>query len=206
MIGYDSQPALNLHNMRGALKFGGLAGFSLIGVCALTGVFNRAIDVALRDGGSARITPASSLRALRNGATATIWYQPRGAQAGTIVLWQDFFHHPVMVLAAADTNVLLCLYEFDVGLRLLRINPAKKFNAFSAGSELGFMVSTSPWEVEMGKTNDWYTVLEYIKGLRDGEFKRQVVPTLNLGGLRLRWNRDRVLERLETDTNFTTQN
>src|SRR4249920_2655497 len=100
----------------------------------LGGFTQRDINVNLGNGGFARITPSSTLGSLRAGATATIFYKPSSGQAGTIVLWEDFFEGPIMVLAADDTNVLLCLYNFDVDLRLLRINPAQNFSPFPQDS------------------------------------------------------------------------
>ena len=59
-------------------------------------------------GGYARVTKAPFVRSLFPEAYCRISYHPARGPAGSIVLWQSVFDAQVMLMPAADTNVLLC--------------------------------------------------------------------------------------------------
>jgi hypothetical protein len=73
------------------------------------------------------------------------------------------------------------LYDFDVGLRVVKFHFTKPHAAFTAGSELKDIVFLSTCRVEEGSTTDWKTVASYLKGISDATFKRDSVPTFDLG-------------------------
>jgi hypothetical protein len=177
---------------------------SIVSVVAflLSGFLRQRIDVTFSDGSFARITPASTWNSFQEGSKSTITYTSKSGQAGTVVLWQDFFHFPITVLPARDPNVLLCLYDFDVDFRLIRINTAKKFKPFLPGSILNSIVCVSPWEVRAGTTNDWEVTMDYLKKIRPSEFKRVSVPSLSFGIMHVHRNRDTLVDRLETGASF----
>jgi hypothetical protein len=99
-------------------------------------------------------------------------------------------------MLAAD-KTLLCLYNFDVDLRLLRIDPAKSPKPFSSESRLDAIVCASPWYIEAGTTNDWQEMLDYLKKLPSGAFKSQSVPTFDLGIISLHGSPESIQQRIE---------
>jgi len=134
--------------------------------------------VALSNGGYARFTPASFFNDLRleGEASSTISYQPKHGRAGKIVLWADLFDGPIMVMPASDTNVLLCLYDFDISLRLFRIDTSKEFKPLSPDNSIKRILFSSTWEIDYGTSADWEEVLNYVKNVSPSVFAHQSVP------------------------------
>src|SRR5690349_11664193 len=130
---------------RTALKLVGL--LLVAALCwALFVVLSRhQIDLPLKDGGRVRIVPASFLGTFRE-SRCLVTYTPKGGRGGTIALLETRIEWPVMVIPSTETNVLLCLYNFDMDLRLLRIDTEKKFTPFLPDSPLRFVVRESPWK------------------------------------------------------------
>ena len=155
-----------------------LAGF------ILAGSVSRTIKLQLRNGGSVRITPASLWNTCKADSSCKICYQMDGEEPGTVSLWQDFFDEPIIVISSNDGKTLLCLYDFDVDLRLLRFDPTRNPKPFLPQSRLDTIVCASPWYVEAGTTNDWQEILDYLKNLTPGDFSHQAIPIHDFGILR----------------------
>ena len=96
-------------------------------------------------------------------------------QSGTIVLWESAFDGPVMVIPATDTNLLLCLYDYDTCFRLLSIHTDKMFKPLPPASDIKSILFSSTWEIEDGTTN-WDEVLKHLRNLSTDDFARQTVP------------------------------
>src|SRR6267142_4457420 len=108
----------------------------VIGFLMVSAMVPSSTSVDLGARGSAFIKPATFLRSLRQEAYCTIRYEPKSGQPGTIVLWQDVFDGPTTLLPAKNTNILLCLYDFDVDYRLLRIDTSKSFRPLLTSNDL----------------------------------------------------------------------
>lgn len=186
------------------LFFGAGSAVAILVIGAAMGFVKQSVDVPLGDGAVAHIKPASTWGSLRTRATASITCESKETRGGTVLLWQDFFHWPITVIPSSSSNVVLCLYEFDVDLRLLRIDTARKFKPFPSGSVLTQIVCSSTWSVEAGTTNDWQEALAYLRKLPSGAFKRQSVPALSFGIVRLHSRRDLILDRIETSTSIVS--
>src|ERR1022692_3838746 len=122
-------------------------------------LFHRNIQVLFGNGGVAHIRPASFLASLM-GSGCNIDYQTREGKAGKVALWQDLFHHLIAVVPAPDSNVLLCVYDFDTDLRVLRIDTTRAFASAPAptattSSCLSAVVLSSSWDIQEGKIDDW---------------------------------------------------
>ena len=177
-----------------------LLGSGLVAAVALMGLVRRSIDVPFGNGGFVRITPASLWGSCRSGADCKIFYHPSDGESGTVALWQDFADRPIVVTLAANGKALLCLYNFDVDLRLLRIDSTQNPEPFPSKSRLDTIVCSSPWHVESGTTNDWQEMSDYLKSLLSEAFKRQAVPAYDLGVMRFglgQETRENLLRRME---------
>jgi hypothetical protein len=124
--------------------------------------------------GYARITRPSFLRSLFPEACSIISYYPDRGQAGTIVLWEDIFDGPVMVMAGTEKNVLLCLYDYDTCHRLFRIHTDRVFKPLPADSDLKSILFTCTWEIEDGTTS-WGEVLDHLRKVSPRDFSRETV-------------------------------
>jgi hypothetical protein len=144
-------------------------------VIVLLGLIPWSKNIPLNNGSYAHITKASFIRSLLPEAYSTITYYPNNGQIGSVVLWQDIFDGPVMLIPANDTNVLLCLYDYDVDFRLFRIDMNKMFKPLSPDSDLNHILFTCTWEIDDGTTSDWQEVLNYLHNVSLNDFERQSV-------------------------------
>ena len=149
----------------------------LLVVIVILGFVPWSKKVLLSNGNYARITPASFFNDLRleGGASSTISYQEKNGGAGKIVLWADAFDGPIMVISSHDTNVLLCLYDFDINLLLFRIDTSRKFKLLSPNGSLNRILFFSTWEIGHGTSADWQEVLNYLHHVSPSGFARQSV-------------------------------
>ena len=124
--------------------------------------------------GYVRITKPSFLRSTFPEACSTISYYPGRGQPGSIVLWEDIFNGPVMVMAGTEKNVLLCLYDYDTCHLVLRIHTDRVFKPLPANSDLKSILFNCTWEIEDGTTS-WDEVLDHLCEVSPGAFSRETV-------------------------------
>jgi hypothetical protein len=106
---------------------------------------------------------------------------------------QDSDSQLAMIMPASDGKSLLCLYDADVVLHLMRIDPTEKFKPFLKNSYLNWIVLASSWDVKPGTTNDWQEVSEYLKTVSSDTFKQEAGTKLDLGISRFRYEKDELL-------------
>ena len=179
-----------------------------IGVCfglavaiVVMGMFHRSVDVRLGNGGLIRITPASLLGSCLLKTGCTIVYQSKDGEVGKVVLLQDSDSQLAMIMPASDGKSLLCLYDADVVLRLMKIDPTKKFSPFPKESYLNWIVLASTWDVKTGTTNDWQEVSEHLKTVSPEIFNQEAGPKLDLGISRSHYEKDELLPVVERQIN-----
>jgi hypothetical protein len=129
----------------------------------------------LSNGGHVRIKGASFIRSFFPEANATVSYRAQQGSAGNVVLWQSIFDGPVTVISSKNTNVLLCLYDYDTGFRLFRIDTRKLFKPFSSDTDLKHILFTSTWDIEEGSFDDWQEMLLYLQKVSPGTFAQQSI-------------------------------
>jgi hypothetical protein len=156
------------------------------------GCLRKATSITLADGSCARAERAGFLRALFPEANTIITYKPRQGQVGAVVVWQDAFDGLVTVISGREEGVLLCLYDYDVDFRLLRIDTKKRTMSLPPGTELRSYLFNSSWEITVGRPDDWAEIVNYLKSVNPKHFKRQSLPV----GVRLRDTPTSILKRL----------
>lgn len=176
-------------------------GIGLVVVIALIGMIHRSVEVRLSNGGFVRITPASLWGSCLFKTGCKIVYQPKDGKVGTVVLLQDSDSQLAMIMPAPDGKSLLCLYDADVVLRLMRIDPAKTFKPFPEKSYLNWIVLASSWDVEQGTTNDWQEVSEYLRTVSPDIFHQEAGTKLDLGISRSHYEKDDLLPVVERQIN-----
>jgi hypothetical protein len=179
------------------LPIAGGIGIGLVVVIALIGMIHRSVEVQLSNGGFIRTTPASLWGSYFFKTGCKIVYHPKDGEVGTVVLLQDSDSQPAMVMPAADGKSLLCLYDADVVLRLMRIDPTRKSKPFPEKSYLNWIVLASSWDVETGTTNDWQEVFEHIKAVSPDTFNQEAGTKLDLGISRSHYEKDELLPVVE---------
>jgi hypothetical protein len=158
---------------RNLILFG--AGFALL--VLICGIIPGCHYVPLGNAGHARATSAPFVRSLFPEANGTIYYQPKIGPPGEVILWQDAFDGATLLIPGADTNVLLCLYDFDTCVLLLRIDTAKPFKPLPSTSRINNILFTSTWEIENGSAADWQEVVGYLQESSSWDFRSHRLPT-----------------------------
>jgi len=78
-------------------------------------------DFSLNDGTQIHVTRASLWDA-RRGSSCKVKFKTVQGTDGAIVFGQDLFAGPLLIIPASGGTNLLCLYDDDIDLRLIRIN------------------------------------------------------------------------------------
>jgi len=175
---------------------------ALIVVLAFLGLSHRIMHVKFPNGDLVQVRPASFCAAVW-GSQCSIKYTPLNGKSGTIHLWQDFFRRPIVVIPASRSNVLLCLYEFDTGLYLLKIDANRSFEPLpaTASSALRAIVCASAWEVRDAKITDWQQALKYLKEAEPRALRRS-----GLWRLALYRKQNPVVLRMESQIKLMVEN
>ena len=150
-----------------------IALLAIVGVVALLPQGKR---IPLADGASAEVRRSGFLRALLPEAKTTINYTSPARQAGRLIIWQGPFAGPVLLIPAHRTNVFLCLYDYDVDYRLLRIDTSRPFRALLEGVTLRKILFASTWDIQEGDSADWEDLVAYLQQLSTHSFEQQSIP------------------------------
>lgn len=163
-----------------------------IGFLAL-GLVPRTSEVALHNGLSARVSIPPFWRTMFPEAKSTISYEPMPGSSGKLVLWQNIFDGVVTVIPGNQTNVLFCLYDFDVGLCLFKIDTAKPFKTPPNDTNLKHVLFTCTWEIQEATPEDWQYFLKYLHACAPKAFAKRSFAV----GTRFSTSPKIVLTRLE---------
>ncbi len=136
--------------------------------------------IPLANGAKARVEAASYIRSWRPEGSCKIWYTPKSGQTGLIELWQSAFDGPILLISSTNADVLLCLYDYDVDMRLLRIDTSKGFSPLPLSSSINYILFTSTWDIRYASIAEWGEVQDYLRnasGWDYGKYRiRAAVP------------------------------
>jgi hypothetical protein len=174
-----------------------LTGVAALGLSAslLMLFHNRTTDLRLV-GGSAISVKLPSFFGSFCDSQCSITFTSKQGDVGTVDLYSGFFENPIMMIVPTNDNVLLCLYNFDVDIRLLKIDTGKAVQSLSLTNELGAIVCASPWNVEPGTDSDWETVIACLEQTQAKVFTTQPVSVLYLEYIPLSVKRQPLLRRI----------
>ena len=77
--------------------------------------------------------------------------------------------------AASDTNIVFCLYDYDIQIVLFRIDISKEFKPLPSDSSINNILFSSTWEIDYGTSADGQEVLTYLRKIPPSVFARQSV-------------------------------
>ena len=163
----------------------------LLASSVLSGGAKRKID--LRDGEFLQVSlPASST----NPPTVLVEYSFGGGQVKTFRLLHTGIERPLLFMPGAGKEELFCLFEFDVGLRLLVFDAGSDRESRSLGSELAVMVPGSEVPVRLADAPERQYVLESLARMNKERFRELSIATWELGPIRFYAKRQNLIERL----------
>jgi len=142
-------------------------------VCLIIGAlfWGRQCRVKFFSGGEVRVKSASFFGSCFGSKCRVTYTGSSGS--GDILLFDGRPEGPLLVIPSSNSDVFYCLYDFDVGLRLLKIETNAKFHPFSAKSPLNHIVLASPWQISDGTDSDWLVAEKYLTSLSQSQFKQQ---------------------------------
>ena len=178
----------------GLLKPRGMISLTAAISFLLVGSISRSINIPLHDGGILRIKPASFWGRYLSGKCSVVC-QSKDGVSGIVAFTDNPYSGPFVVIPSDDDKIILCLYDLeDMGLRLVRIDTTQNFKPFSPGSHLNEIIQSSPWEVEQGNAQDWKRMYDVLSAMSPDGFKRESVPGLDLGILRISRRREATVQ------------
>jgi hypothetical protein len=113
-------------------------------------------------------------------STYRINYKTSRGSRGTVYLHGNFDCNPLIVFSQTNGDIL-CLYDADVLLRLIRIDPNRPREHFSPKSALNWIIAGSTCFIEQGHFREWNSVSNYFANPQASNLKATWIPTLDYG-------------------------
>jgi hypothetical protein len=107
------------------------------------------------------------------------------------------FEQPVLFVPGKDHGQLLCVFDFDIGLRVVAFSEKQDSEVASEGQEIHTLVKQSEMHVEMAGPEELHTVLRTLRQATDRSLRAASVPTLDLVLFRTYASRDNLIAGLE---------
>jgi hypothetical protein len=152
-------------------------GLGLLVVAVLLASISRTIHVPLTDGGYVSFLQPSLIGKFFSSSCA-ITFSPVHGKINSVVLDQNVFEGPLMVIPSTNTNVFLCIYDHDTDWLMIRIDLSQKFQPLSSQNPMQGHVLGSTCQIERVRrvdTNDWYFAASALEKMPSKQFKDQSV-------------------------------
>jgi hypothetical protein len=118
--------------------------------------------------------------------TYTITYPTDKGEGKGIILRGDFIDaKPILFLSPNNTNYVLCLYDCDSCVQLIRIDLNRSFAPITPNTPLAWLVSNSSCLIESAGREDWEKLRVYFKEPAKANAKAKWLPVLNFGFARI---------------------
>ncbi len=153
----------------------------------------RRARAALLNDGAATIAVPSFLGSLR-GARSTLTYESSGRPARTAQMLHTFFEQPVIVLPGPNPTTALCVYDFDVGFRVIAFDGTGSES--ENNDELKVIVPTSDIAVRHATADEIAFAAEHLEAMPEATFEELSIPTLDLGFVKMYAQQKNVVARV----------
>jgi hypothetical protein len=130
------------------------------------------------NGGSVVLSVPPIWSAIR-GSRATFRYEHSGEPVREAKILHAFFEQPIIVIAGPTDATVLCVYDFDVGARVIAfdVNATES----EANEELKIIVPKSDMAARHASADEIAFAAERIRAMPAAAFESGSVPTLDLG-------------------------
>jgi hypothetical protein len=109
-------------------------------------------------------------------------------------LLSTFFESPVMVFDDAPSSTIYCVYNFDVGYRVLVFrDPA---SPRTDDREIKIIVPKSDLSVHEATQDEYRYAMKRIDEMSDAEYKRHAFPAVDLGFARWFASKENLVQRV----------
>jgi hypothetical protein len=151
------------------------------------------VRALLAGGGSVTLGVPSFLGALR-GSAATLRYERPGQNARTATLLHALFEQPIMVLPGPTDGTVLCVYDFDVGYRVIAFDVSGTQS--EDNQELRIIVPKSEMSARHASVEEIAFAAERIAAMPSETFEALSIPTLDLGFMKTYAEQKNVVARV----------
>ena len=138
----------------------------------------RHVSTRLGNGSSVMLSVPSLWNAMR-GAQATLRYERSGEPDREAKMLHAFFEQPVMAIAGPTDATVLCVYDFDVGFRVIAFDVNARQS--EDNEELKIIVPKSDMAARHANAEEIAFAAERIRAMPAAAFESSSVPTLDLG-------------------------
>src|SRR5690349_4958781 len=157
----------------------------------------RVIEIPINSAGIIKLKPPSVISAIV-GSKCVLTYKTRENKEGRLELLQTFWEWPITVIASTNQGVFFCLYYNDVDIQLLRIDTQHRFKALSSRRPISHIVLTASCEVDEPSGEDWEFALKRLRQMTSNAFKRQSLPNIDFGIVKIYGDPQDYAERMES--------
>jgi hypothetical protein len=174
-----------------------LAGITLL--VLLSGLVVRGVNaprrVALRKNEGLLVALPAVLSGLRHSSARIAYFYAADRSETAEVLYQAF-ERPLFFVPGIARGEFICVFEFDVGLRLVVFDVKRKFDKLEMTPEARVMVLASEMSARDATAEERKYVRETLAAMDDTRFRELSVPSLRLGPLWFYAKRANLLQRL----------
>lgn len=153
----------------------------------------RRARTVLPNGGAATIAVPSFFGSLR-GARSSLMYESSGRPARTAQMLHTFFEQPVMVLPGPNPTTALCVYNFDVGFRVIAFDATATER--ENNDELKVIVPKSDIAARHATADEIAFTAERLEQMPQATFEELSIPTLDLGFVKMYAKQENVIARV----------
>jgi hypothetical protein len=146
------------------------------------------------DNGSSVVLSVPSIWCAISGARATLRYERAGEPARQATMLHAFFKQPVMAIAGPTDATVLCVYDFDVGYRVIVFNV--NATQSEANEELKIIVPKSDMAARHANAEEIAFAAERIRAMPATSFEASSVPTIDLGFVKVYAQQGNVVARI----------
>jgi hypothetical protein len=132
--------------------------------------------ISLPDGTSAHATSSSVIRKCFPEANAKINIHTSGTN-GSVVLWQGLFDGPILLIPGPDPQTIICVYDYDTEIILLKIKTAKKYDPTAIDEITKSVLFTSTWDIRLAPAGDRAYVISYLEHISFQTFSGFRLPS-----------------------------
>jgi len=90
------------------------------------------------------------------------------------------FEQPILFVPGKDPGQLLCVFDFDIGLRVVAFSEKNDTEVTDEGQELHTLVKHSEMHVKMAGREELQAVLRTLREANDQTVRAASVPTIDL--------------------------
>jgi len=170
----------------------GLAVLAAVAVAAIP--FQKRHVTTRLSNGSSVVLWVPSIWSAVHGAQATLRYERGGEPVREAKMLHAFFEQPIIVIAGPTDATVLCVYDFDVGARVIAfdVNATQS----EANDELKIIVPKTEMAARHANAEEIAFAAERIRAMPAASFEASSVPTIDLGFVKAYAQQGNVVARI----------